>query len=284
MNASTPFFGAVLVDGNVELDIPVRGYELDRDGQVPPAVWLRHFEHMRWEAHRCGAPQLQGLFQEGNAAVVVAQRLRIMPEAATAGVGTVVRATLWIRRVGRTSVDIEHVLRHGESGAIVAQGGITAVHVGPDRRPTPIPDPLRELVTDGDAAPIELPPPPDAVPDAAFSARRRIGVSELDFLRHVNQSNYAVFFEDARWRAAAEGALGDGPLSRSRLETLHLAYAHEAVLHDEVEAKIWATGDTTAGCALVRVADGRVLCWAALNVQPREITNLPALDESAPRD
>jgi 4-hydroxybenzoyl-CoA thioesterase len=56
--------------------------------------------------------------------------------------GELLRFDLAVRRLGRSSVDLEHVA-HGPDGTLRLSAQQRLVWIGPDRRSTPWPDPLR---------------------------------------------------------------------------------------------------------------------------------------------
>lgn len=230
-------------------DVRIRGTDLDREAKVSAATFLRYFENMRWDAHAAGASALQGLFSGGRAAVVVAQRLRIFGEARF---GMKLRGEMWLSRVGRTSLGIEHLLTT-EQGEPVAQCGTTAVHLGVNRRPEPVPDAIRSLVRT-DRETVDLPAPPEEAPADANVLPHRVRASEIDFLQHVNQANYLSHLDDAR---RTHG-------SQERLRTAHIVYEREALESDALQLCTWWLEDGVVG-GVVRRGD-EVLCRARLEL------------------
>lgn len=225
--------------------IRVRGYELDRDAAVPPAVLLRYMEHLRWATlESSGRVDLSRLFQGGQRLVVVAQQLRLEREL---GLGQQVAGTLSLGRVGRSSMDFLHRFV-ADDQAVVARGSVTVVFLDQAGRSTPLPDELR-AEADPDAARPQLAPGlVGEAPPGAWTMHREVLPSELDLLRHVNHANYLSYAEDARILAAAERAEIPG----GRPRAVALDYRKQAVLGDRLQLVVWSAAPGEAGVNIVR--------------------------------
>ncbi len=234
-------------------------------GVIPPQVMARYLEHVRWEA--AGDPRLRmdRLFTGGHRVVVRAQRLALT---APVRFHEALDVETWVSRVGRSSLDMSHRVVRAGDGAEVARARVTAVHVGPDGRPAPVPEAMARAVTSGPE--VEIAALEAAAPADAWRRPVVIRPSDIDVLQHVNQSNYLAFFEDARQLAAEAGAL-DAAAARPA-QSLALDYEREARLHDPVEVVAWALGADAFGLELrrTRAAAGgeAVLCRARVEVAP----------------
>jgi acyl-CoA thioesterase FadM len=229
----------------------VRGYELDADGLVPPHIWLRYMEHLRWLAIGDEPELIERHLRGGIGFMVVAQALTLHRDAS---VGTELEGTLWVGRVGRTSVDFCHAFSAAATGEPIARGVATAVHFE-DRRPAPVPGELRQAVT-APAASLDLPAALEGDPPAeAHEYMVRVRPADLDFLGHSNHSNYCVFADAARHAAATAGALGEASEpARARIRGLNIQYSAETLCDQELTALTWqaATSPLTVGCELRR--------------------------------
>jgi acyl-CoA thioesterase FadM len=241
--------------------LKTRGYELDRRAKIPPATVLRYLEHLRWEAV-VETPAVGETFERGHRLVVVAQRLLLRREL---GLGDELELELWIERVGRSSLEFGHRIQllGTETDAPIAEAQVTAVHLGPDGRPAPLSDAIRALCAPAgglEGFPPPLPPEPPLV--GGFAHRFPVRPSDLDLLQHVNHANYLTFAEDARELAAATEMLG--PLGARPLRAVTLEYRRQALLGDELEARIQPLSETAFGFQLLRA--GELLCSARSEV------------------
>jgi acyl-CoA thioesterase FadM len=243
----------VRMDGIV---FDVRGYECGPDMTAPPHVLLRWFEQLRWDSHREPDNPIAALFEAGHAAMVVAQRMSI---AAPVSYGATLRGSIFVSRVGRTSMDITHELRraHDDSGDgdLVARDVVTGVLVGPDRRPAPVPPAVRDRVVHDPSCTVDVTPVPESIDlGAPFARDIVVRASELDFLDHVNQANYLAYATDAL------AALGE----RRRVRGVALSYDAQAVLGDVLTVRAWARGD---GFAVGITRGEQTLCRVQLGLE-----------------
>ena len=114
----------------VQRTIRTRGYELDRDGKIPPRTFLRYMEHLRWESLGQQTVDLASLFSGGQHLVVVAQQLHLIQDV---GMGLELDGTLDLGHVGTTSMEFVHGFDAAELGT-VARGAVTAVFLDPAGR------------------------------------------------------------------------------------------------------------------------------------------------------
>jgi len=203
----------------IDIELVSRGYELDAEGLVPPHVLLRYMEHLRWEYVGRSPSEVKALFRKGHTFVVIAQTLRI-----TGGIGlaAAIRGTLWIGRIGRTSMDFHHAFQRVKNGEILAEGVATTVYVDGNGSPMPIPALLGVVHPDPPTTMDLKPPDFCAMPAGSFKHSCRVRADDLDLLQHMNQANYAALYDDARQAAAAEGAYGPDGLGGGRVRFLHI--------------------------------------------------------------
>jgi len=128
-----------------ETRIGVRTSELDSFGHVNHAVYLNYFEHARFEAlKRAGFPW-ETLDERGWAIFVV--RIEVDYLAETHREDQLLLRT-WADSFRRTSMVLaQDMLRDDGSGTIVARALVTAVWIGPDRKPMRVPPDVREGLT-----------------------------------------------------------------------------------------------------------------------------------------
>ncbi|MBA2662831.1 MAG: acyl-CoA thioesterase [Bradymonadaceae bacterium] len=124
MNKNSPF----------QIEITVRGYELDAFNHVNHAVYLQYFEHARWMAFKeLGLDALSeaGLaFVVRRAAVDYFEPARLFDE---------LYVRLWIERAGTTSLTFGQDLVRKNDQQVLALAEIVAVCIGANGRPHPLP-------------------------------------------------------------------------------------------------------------------------------------------------
>ncbi len=223
-----------------------RGYELDAEARVPVHMWLHYMEHLRWEYTIRELPEVSALFRKGHSIVVVAQTLRVIRDI---GVSVPIRGSLWIGRTGRTSAVFNHAFHHADDGGLLAAGSITAVYLGLSGTPTPLPGSLFQAVPD----PFEMPdlnaPEFTEMPSEPFKRTYHVRTGDLDFLKHMNQANYAALYDDTRQAAATRNAYGSGGLGAGRIRFLHVEYLRSAMLGEKLVVASWkAESDPLSLC------------------------------------
>lgn len=124
-----------------ETSIDVRSSELDSFGHVNHAVFLNYLEHGRFEALRAAGFPREVLDERGWAIWVVRVEVDYLGEVRRAE-RLVVRT--WADSFRRTSMRLGQSIARGEDGRdVVARAVITAVWIGPERRPIRVPDDVR---------------------------------------------------------------------------------------------------------------------------------------------
>jgi acyl-CoA thioester hydrolase len=128
-----------------ETRVGVRTSELDSFGHVNHAVYLNYFEHARFEAlKRAGFPWAL-LGERGWAIFVVRIEVDYLAEAGRED-QLVIRT--WADSFRRTSMVLaQEMLRDDGTATRVAQARVTAVWIGPDRRPMRVPEEVRTGLT-----------------------------------------------------------------------------------------------------------------------------------------
>ncbi len=244
--------------------LSVRGYELGPSGVVSLATFARYFEHLRWESSSDPSMDLARFFTNGYRMVVRSQRIEL---GQPVGVGVPMRLSLWVGRIGRASMDMWHEAHRDGDGALVARGVVTAVYLGHDRRPHPIPEDVRAMVEPADATaiiePLDVP-----APAGAWTSEFEVRPSDLDMFQHVNHAVYAAYYDDARWLGARQGAFG--PRSRTvehgMTRAMAIDYRREVLVGQRIEVAAWALdgGIDELGVELRRKDDGELLSSARL--------------------
>lgn len=123
----------------------VRTSELDSFGHVNHAVYLSYFEHARFQALSEAGFDWSVLDDRGWAIFVVRVEVDYLAEAGR-------EDELLIRTQAesfrRTSMLLaQDIVRDDGSGTVIAQAKVTAVWIGPNRRPMRVPEEVREGLT-----------------------------------------------------------------------------------------------------------------------------------------
>lgn len=128
-----------------ETTIGVRTSELDSFGHVNHAVYLNYFEHARFEALK-EAGFTWSVLEEREWAIFVV-RLEIDYLAETKRDNELLIRT-WADSFRRTSmVLVQEMARADARDEVVARARVTAVWIGPGRRPIRVPDEVRAGLT-----------------------------------------------------------------------------------------------------------------------------------------
>ena len=125
--------------------IEVRTSELDSFGHVNHAVHLSYFEHARFQALNAAGFSWDVLDEHGWAIYVVRIEVDYLVE-----VGREDRLLIrtWADSFRRTSMVLhQHMAMEDEPDRTVAQARVTAVWIGPDRKPMRVPADVREGLT-----------------------------------------------------------------------------------------------------------------------------------------
>ena len=257
-----------------QTSLRVRGYEVGAQRVVPLSVLAQYTEHARWQAFYEQSLGVDLMFTGGRRMVVRSQRfdlLRPVPPLAE------LRVTLWIERVGRTSLDFgQEIILTGlpnlpcatglpvAAAASLAQGPqvavralVRAVSVGTDGRPLALPESLRALEAPRDLEPISRLTPANPL-DAGHGGLARVAhlrarPSDVDVFQHVNHGQVVAFYDDARLALYPD----------ARPVSLTVSYDAEIFAGDELEVALWPAGEvagvTPEGHA---VWDSAILCPA----------------------
>ncbi len=241
-------------------NIAVRGYELGPSGTPSIATFARYFEHLRWESSSDPVMSLARLFTNGSRMVVRAQQVAIERQVTVADV---LRLSLWVGKIGRTSMDLWHEARLASSDTLVARGLVTAVYLGQDHRPCTIPDDIRAMVEPAGSATLVAPLTTTA-PHDAWRDDLRVRPSDIDLFNHVNHAVYAAYFDDARELALRQGVL---PPGARQTRAMSIDYRREALAGQRLELAVWMLPEDTAdqvGVQLRNKDDGDLVCSARL--------------------
>ena len=119
-------------------EVTVRSYELDSFGHVNHAVFLNYFEFARFQTlEEAGFPP-EALLAEGTGIHVVRVEVDYKREARLGQTLTIETAPAEIRN---SSMTLVQEARAGEH--VLARARVVIVWIGPDGRPTRIPDDVR---------------------------------------------------------------------------------------------------------------------------------------------
>lgn len=284
-----------------------RGTEIDGTGTVGVPVFLRYFEHMRWELMR--DPRL-GLVAEIHAGHFFVVREQVVEVCRRVGLGVALELETRIVEVGRSTVRLTHVARRVADGALVAEARVTGVWIGPARRMVRLPEGLRALVRAaneaGPARDLVLERAHDAAleprrasPSAAFARSfiappevvfPALGVAEgpptvfpsevafehvvvvpprdLDVFLHVNAATWLHYCDDARVLGAAAGALAPELAADGWVVRAGLFYGREASLGERLRISVWWIDAAALGFACRRDGEAEVLCAVRVDLAP----------------
>ena len=125
--------------------IAVRTAELDSFGHVNHAVFLNYLEHARFAALKEAGFSWDVLDGQGWAIFVVRIEVDYLSEARRED-ELVVRT--WAEGFRRTSMVLrQEIVRADEEEVVVARARVTAVWIGPNRKPIRVPDGVRVGLT-----------------------------------------------------------------------------------------------------------------------------------------
>ena len=134
-----------------ETSINVRMSELDSFGHVNHAVFLSYFEHARFRALDEAGFSWSVLDEKGWAIFVVRVEVDYISEARREE-RLLVRT--WADSFRRTSMVLaQNIVREDDDSDVVARARVTAVWIGPNRKPIRVPDEVRAGLTQTRALP-----------------------------------------------------------------------------------------------------------------------------------
>ena len=136
-----------------ETTVDVRSYELDSFGHVNHAVYLNYFEHARFQALAEGGFPYAELEARGWGVYVVRVEVDYLKEAR---MDQRLRVRTWVDGHKRSSLVLAQDLAPlDDVSTTLARARVTAVWVGPDRRPLRHPQEVRSALgvdPDGDSS------------------------------------------------------------------------------------------------------------------------------------
>jgi acyl-CoA thioesterase FadM len=220
------------------LRVVTRGYEVSSRGRISPSQYLRYIEHVRWRTIASSSKIPVRAFM--GIGVVRAQVLEIFHDTSF---DTELEISMWLARVGRTSMDFSHDVVRVTDGELVARSTATIVALDAERRPAPIDPEAQRFVVVRDAELIERLEIDEL--RGAWEHPVAVRPSDEDLQGHVNQARYADFVEDARQLCAAAEGYGpgawDGPPHR-----LAISYEDEARVGDPLVVRTRSNADSDA--------------------------------------
>lgn len=127
-----------------EAFVEVRSYELDSFGHVNHAIFLNYLEYGRFEALRQGGFPYEDLVGRGWGVYVVRIEVDYLKEAR---LGERLRIRTWAHSCKRSSMVLaQEITPAAEPTTVLARARVTAVWVGPNRKPIRVPAEVREAM------------------------------------------------------------------------------------------------------------------------------------------
>ena len=126
-----------------ETTITVRSPEIDSFGHVNHAVFLHYFEHARYEALEAAGFSWPTLQERDWQIYVVRIEVDYLAQAMR---GDSLRVRTWAEGFRRTTMTLAQEMdrANGSGGpTVVARARVSAVWIGPDRRPMRVPEVVR---------------------------------------------------------------------------------------------------------------------------------------------
>jgi len=219
-----------------KITITSRGYELAANGVISTANFLRYLEHLRWSTiATSGKLPLRKFWRLG---VVRAQTVELYEQI---GFGVELELSMWLSRIGRTSMDFSHDIVRTANGALVGRSRATIVALDSNRQPTEIGSGAADYVLDRETIPLER--LEGDAPSNAWERTVDLRPSDHDVQQHVNHARYAELMEDTRLLCALEGGYGAGEWD-TPARRLTIVYEREARRGDAIIARTWRTEAT----------------------------------------
>jgi len=215
------------------LRIVTRGYELGSNGSVPPSQYLRYLEHIRWSTI-AGSEKLP--FRKFWWLGVV--RSQVVEVHRQLGFNVEIELSMWMSRLGKTSVDFSHDIVRCEDGQLIGRSTATLVALDQNRRPSPIGEGAAEYLVSREAVRMDRLEEP--IPETAWERHVPLRPSDHDLQQHVNHARYADFVEDTRSLCADAGGYGPGEWN-GPFRRLAITYEREVRLGDPAVARTWCT-------------------------------------------
>lgn len=242
---------------------PIRAHDLDASGTTSITAFIRLFENQRWDALSENG-FLRPFFKNG---VIRAQSVEILQPMSF---GDTVEISMWLSRVGRTSMDFCHHISSTTTGSEVGRATVRAVTLDKHGRPKPLSKEIRRFQMEQQDLHIQrvsLEPEPSAW-SHCFSVRW----TDLDLLQHVNEARYIEYIEDTRHACAAASGYGsDSQRAVLPIKHLTISYEDQARLGDSLCVTSWALQRNTNRYAfeIRRVSDQMITTRALVEVAGR---------------
>ncbi|HVU01709.1 MAG TPA: hotdog domain-containing protein [Polyangiaceae bacterium] len=229
--------------------ITSRGYELSASGVLSMATFLRYLEHLRWST--IVSSEKLPLRQFWALGVVRSQAVEIYDQVSF---GAELELSMWLARVGRSSMDFSHDITRATDGSLVGRSTATIVALDSDRRPAVIGDGARAYVLAREAI---VPDRFDGAPAPAHAWKRRVELrpSDHDLQQHVNHARYAELVDDTRLLAAAADGYGPGYYG-GHVRRLSISYEQESRVGDDVVAHTFRTPDESRSVDVILTKGG----------------------------
>jgi acyl-CoA thioesterase FadM len=252
-----------------EQTLVTRGTDIDITATVSMPVFLRYFEHLRWNLMQDERLGLNALIDEGHFFVVREQTIELRRRI---GQNELLHMSTRFEHVGRSTARVIHIATRARDHAIVARARVTGVWLHSSRRPARLPDCVRAIAepqvqshrpedldggdfpalvaTEGGDprsfthpperlfAPLSLlataPSPPDQF---AFHHHLTVPFRDLDVFSHVNAATWLLYADDARDAAASQNILSPD-LARGFVNRVALFYSREACQGDRLRVSL----------------------------------------------
>lgn len=229
------------IESKQSFEVSILGHELGFDGMVRAGHLAKVLETFRWQM---GRSQNHPVLSRFKAGVLRAQTIELYDDI---GMGAELRVEVFLSRVGRTSLDFESVI-FSKGGKKLGHSLATIVAIG-ENGPEPLPPELKDFVHPGDMKHPEL---GELEPAKAYQRSDRVRPSDLDLFRHMNQSRYVDFADDARLLAHADGheAGFTGPLG-----LVFISYEDEVRLGQELDVLLELLPDGSRRFGLRRAGE-----------------------------
>jgi acyl-CoA thioesterase FadM len=240
--------------------ITSRGYELASSGVLPMATYLRYLEHIRMTTIVTSEKlPLRQFWQMG---VVRSQAVELYEQTSF---GATLELTMWLARVGRSSMDFSHDIVRVADGVLLGRSTATIVALDFERRPALVGEGAREYIVDRPGI------APDRfegdAPPSAWSRTIELRPSDHDLQQHVNHARYAELIDDTRLLCADAGGYGTPGDWTRPVRRFSIAYEQEARVGDAVVGKTWPTpGKAASADFLLSKGTGAIVTRARIEL------------------
>jgi acyl-CoA thioesterase FadM len=153
-----------------------------------------------------------------------------------------------------------------KGGELLAAGSTTAVYLGQHGAPTLLPEYIQQEVSEPFSMPDLTHPELPRAPASLFEYSCRVRHSDLDFLGHMNQANYAAFYDDARRAACGRNAYGSAGLGSGRIRLLHVDYSRSAMPDEKLVIATWKIQNNPLGLGFLMRRNGIAISRAVMEL------------------